>query len=108
MSWVEATLILPRQPNNVPRQVAKMLILAAYQRELAQVETALLGTFGGFTVVEGRGASKWGDEQVNVYTIALPNDRLHLLHDIAHGAKRTLDQDAVYLSFRDIKGSPLH
>jgi hypothetical protein len=100
MTYIEARLIVPTEPNAVKRESWR----EAYETQLALLERDLVRTFGGYTATEGRGAWDTGEgavqyERVRVYLLSfegLAHDpRLHYLRDMV---KERLDQKAVYLS----------
>lgn len=108
-NWIEATLILPKMPNpDKGETCASANSIATYLSRLEQVKVRLLNEFGGFTVTDGQGVWKNPDtnevyqESVHIYTIALKQDDVHTIHLMAYQARVWLNQEAVYLSCKEM------
>ncbi|KKN84390.1 hypothetical protein LCGC14_0288520 [marine sediment metagenome] len=105
MTWLEAKLVIPSMPNKGGK-----IAPAEYARRLEAIEYFIGSTFGGFTVVDGRGV--WCDgtkdiyEPVRIYTIAYESSvALCAAMDTGRDTiKERLDQKAVYLSHTVLTG----
>ena len=101
MTAQQLTLVVPTKPNQGSMDVDD------YRYALAQLERELTSMFGGFTVIEGRGAWENGSqvlhEQVRVYTLAAENGMTTLRERV----KELLDQRAVYLAAYDLAEKPV-
>jgi len=104
--FTQATLVVPTDPNQGSMSVAD------YDHALGQLEQELTATFGGFTVVRGRGAWEEGSqvlhEQVRVYTLALDTALVdQALFTLRERVKELLDQHTVYLAACDVTDKPV-
>ncbi len=106
--FVQATLVVPTGPNQGSMSVHD------YDSALRELEAELLAAFGGFTAVDGHGASWDGSttilrESVRVYTLALSAVLVdQALLTLRERVKVLLDQRTVYLSAVDTAEKPVY